>query len=114
MKQKSSEKIIKEKISKELLKISYNPSHLGTHYLIETIYLIYQNTFLITNLEKNIYTILSQKYNTNSKTIKVDIFEAINQSYYNCDEKTLNNYLHRKLTQKPFTKDIIQAVLENI
>lgn len=110
----SDEKILKKKIKKELLKLSYCPSHFGAIYLVDTIYLIHKNDFFIKNLTKHIYPILCEKYHTNISAIKTDIFEAILQSYYNCDEELLNNYLQRKLLSKPYTKDIIQAVLDNI
>lgn len=108
------EKILKKKIRKELLKISFNPSHLGTNYLIDTIYLIYKNDFFITNLNKYIYPSLCKKYHTNISAIKTNIFGAIFQSYYNCNEDILNNYLNTKLFRKPYTKEIIQAVLDKI
>lgn len=107
-------KILKKKIKKDLSKIGYNHSHFGTMYLVDAILLIYNNDSLITNLNKFIYPTLCKKYNTNITAIKTNIFDAILESYYNCDEQILNNYLHMKLTRKPYTKEIIQAVLDNL
>lgn len=105
---------IKKQITNELVNLSFNTSYIGTQYLIETIFYSYIDKSLIENLNKNIYPILIQKYNTNLSNIKSDIFQAIIQSYYSCDEKYLNSYLNRVLLSKPKTKDIILGVLEHM
>lgn len=110
----SKKDLIRKQIMKELINISCNPSHFGTHFWVDAIYSVYENNFLITNLDKYIYSMLSVKYNTNNTAVKLNIYNAILQSYNNCEEQVLENYLHRKIIEKPSTKEIIQAVLENL
>lgn len=89
--------MIKSKIKNELLKLGYNPLHLGTAYLSDIIYYIYisnQNNLCI-NLERDIYIIISNHYNKNIQTIKSDIIKATNCT--NCNFELLKKKLFIKL-----------------
>ena len=72
--------MIKDDIENELLNIGFNPLHIGTTYLVEAIYIVYNTNKLIykINLEKEVYKELSRKYNKNIKTIKSNIIKATN------------------------------------
>lgn len=72
--------MIKDNIENELLNMGFNPIHIGTTYLVEAIYIVYNTNKLIykINLEKEVYKELSRKYNKNIKTIKSNIIKATN------------------------------------
>lgn len=97
--------MIKSKIKNELLKLGYNPLHLGTAYLSDIIYYIYisnQNNLCI-NLERDIYIIISNHYNKNIQTIKSDIIKATNCTNCNFEllkKNCLLNLNYTKLTPK--------------
>lgn len=71
---------MKQEIKDELLKIGYNPSHVGTKYLEEIIYMLCstEEPVFDFNLEKDFYSELSKIYGINSRTIKSDITKATN------------------------------------
>lgn len=63
------------------MKFGYNFSNKGTIYLIDALEIICCNNDylkIMSNLDKNIYPIISKKYNSNKKTIKSDIIKATN------------------------------------
>lgn len=105
---------IKDYILAELSKLSFDFSHLGTKYLVDSISLVFFNENYIRNLNKYVYPIISTKYNCSINNIKCNIFQSILQSYCNCDEKYLNTYLNNPFISKPKTKDIIESVLIHI
>lgn len=105
---------LKNKIAKELLYLGYNFAHIGTQQLLECIYLSLNNPCYINNLSKTIYPILSQKFFTTPNNIKCNIFQATNNSYFECEEIQLNKYFKKKLVCKPSTKDVILAVSKHI
>lgn len=87
-------------IENELINIGFNPIHIGTVYLIDAIYICYtfSRSIYKVNLEKDIYTELSLKYNKNIKTIKSDIIKATNAAdIQNTQTMKHNNF---KLTPK--------------
>ena len=107
--------IIKEKIKKELEKLHFNFSYIGTKYLYECIYECYcKNRKHDINLNKEIYPIISKKYNKTINTIKVDIFKSTYIMYYDVDENILSNYFGYGILKKPKIKDIIYKVLQKI
>lgn len=64
-----NENLIIEKIKNELKKLKFNFSHIGTNYLIKSIYEIYKledNTNV--NLSKNIFPIVGDNFNKNPNT----------------------------------------------
>lgn len=66
-----NENLIIEKITNELKKLKFNFSHIGTNYLIKSIYEIYKledNTNV--NLSKDIFPIVSNIFNKNPNTIQ--------------------------------------------
>lgn len=71
---------IKERISKLIMKMGYNFSHVGTKYLIETIEILYDENDLVMlkSVEKKVYSILAKRHTRNVSTIKSDIIKATN------------------------------------
>lgn len=92
--------------------MGYNFANIGTIYLIDVIEIICQhkNTMeLISNLEKNVYTYIAQKYDKNEKTIKSDIIKATNKAH----ETRCLKY-NNKLILKNTTKMIINEIVDRI
>lgn len=114
MNNNKNEKIIKEKINKELRYLHFNFSHKGTSFLRDCIYYIYVKNSRKFNLSNEIYVIISKKYNLSVNTIKCDIFQACSNAYYECEEKKLIDYLNVPCIEKPTTRDFIKSILEKI
>lgn len=106
--------IIKNKINRELDKLNYNFSYIGTQYLSECIYEIYIKNLLSFNLSKDIYPIIAKKHSTTVNNIKCNIFQSTLNSYCDCEQKKLEQYFKRYFYDKPKTKGIIYTILEHI
>lgn len=113
-KNSGEELLIKEKINKELSKLNYNFSYIGTKYLSECIYELYKRNISSFNLSKDIYPLIAKKYSTSNTNIKCNIFQATLNSYYDCEQDKLEKYFGKHFYSKPQTKDIIYKILENI
>ena len=90
-----NENLIIEKIKNELKKLKFNFSHIGTNYLIKSIYEIYKledNTNV--NLSKNIFPIVGDNFNKNPNTIHSGIKRSISNMYYDCEESIINEYFN--------------------
>ena len=81
----TEENIIKSRIERELRKLNYNFEHIGTRYIVDAVYIIYLSKEYKINLNKNVYSVLSKKYNKPINTIKGDITQATKIMYYECD-----------------------------
>jgi hypothetical protein len=102
-------------ISSELQFLDFDFSHVGTICLLESIKLLYINTNnYIKNLEKNIYPIISKKYNLSPTTVKSNIAYATNRMLDECDKSKLCKYLGYNISKRPGAKSIMCAILENI
>lgn len=111
----SKENIIKNRIKRELRKLNYNFNHVGTHYIIESVFIIHINEFYNVNLNKKIYPILAKKYNKPINTIKGDITQATKIMYYECNEKILKNYFgYLDSISKPTVKEVITTINDKI
>lgn len=109
------EDVIKGKIKNELKYLGYNPSYIGTKYLIDVIYILYcSDNYYNNNLEKDVYPILARKYNRSINNIKCNIINSTNSMYYDGEEERLMNYLKEFSLPKPGPKKIILAILENL
>lgn len=106
---------VKNKIKRELENLNFNFSYLGTKYLYECIYQCYcKNVLYDINLNKDIYPIISNKYNKSINSIKINIFQASSIMYDSTDETHLSKYFGYKIIEKPKTKDIIFTILQKI
>lgn len=104
--------IVKNKIEKELKKLNYNFSYKGTEYLVYSIIVAYNLNEDSYDLEHEIYPIVAKEYNESINNIKCNITNATDKMYYDCEEKTLFEYINSN--SKPGPKKIIYAVLQTI
>lgn len=111
---KVCEKTLRSRIKEELKSLKYNYSYKGTKYLEESIYLLYKNGYEKDNLSRDVYPIIAKKYNAKIQTVKCDIIQASANSYYECEQKKMEEYFGLELTSKPKTKDIMFAVMRNL
>lgn len=89
------QKVLRKRIIDELIYLGYDISYKGTRYLIETIEYIAENQNKdIDNLEKNVYPIISKKYNDSVHNIKNNINRANNNMYYDCKIEKIKEYFH--------------------
>ena len=82
--------------------------------MCETIYEIYLQKNINVKLNTNIYPIIAKKYNTTINNIKIAIFRASLNSYYDCEEEKLSTYTGKKIINKPTTLETIRAILKHI
>ncbi len=102
-------------ILKELKYLGYNLSHCGTKYLLECIKIDYiKYSGEAENINKQIYPIISKKYNKSSFTIKNNIIKATNYMYAECEENKLLEYFKYVENQKPTPKMIIKTIIRKI
>ncbi len=106
---------LKYKIYKELEKLHFKSSYNGTQYLIETIYEIcIRECIWNVNLSKDIFPILSNKYNKSTNTIHSNIKKAISIMFFDCDENTLKQYFNYYELEKPKLKELVFKVIDHI
>ena len=103
---------MKQEIKEELLKIGYNPSHIGTKYLEEIIYILCSSEEPVFdfNLERDLYSVLSKNYGINARTIKSDITKATNcVNYKNLTSRS--DYCVSILNDIKLTPKIVVCIL---
>lgn len=106
---------VRRKIIKELKYIGYNVEYAGTKYLIEAIIEMYKNKELMKdNLKKDIYPIISEKFNKTPHNIKCNITRATECMYFECDCNKLKEYFGYCDDVKPTAKTVMFAVLNHI
>lgn len=105
---------IKEKINYELYTLHYNFSHTGTCYLAEAVLQYYLKGEKNSNLTKDIYPYIANKYHTTVNNVKCNIIQASIYSYYECEEKEFKKYFNLYYCTKPKTKTIIFTILNKI
>lgn len=105
--------ILKNKINAELQYLGYNPTHIGTSYISEIIYIIYHTNY-DDSLEGHIYPYMAEKYNKTVNTIKCNIINATNLMVCECEENKLLRYLGKCDFFKPGPKTIIYAIINKI
>lgn len=109
------EDILLDKINNELNYLGYSFSHIGTKYIAEAIYILYNSEYYYNyDLEKEIYPIIANTYHKTSHSIKCSITYATTAMYYNCEENILLNYIKETLLTKPGAKKMIISILEHI
>ena len=105
----------RKEIIKELKYIGYNLEYVGTNYLADTILEIYSSKEQMRdNLQKEIYPIISQKYNKTVHNIKCNINRATDCMYYECDSERLKKYFGFYDDTKPTAKIVAFTVLNKI
>lgn len=107
--------LLKDTIRQELQEIGYNLSHKGTLYLIDAISLIYvRKEEDDLNLKKDIYPLLSQKYNKPIYSIKSDIVKATDFMDSICSKAKKKEYFSFEDDSKLTVKLVIYTVLNNV
>lgn len=112
--------LVKKKILNELLELGYNIKYSGTKYLTEVISLVYEmyggnniNGDII-NLEQYFYKKVANKYSKNVKNVKVNIVNATESMYMECERNKLQKYFCFSYDHKPTPKVVIDTVLSKI
>ncbi len=105
---------LENKLYKELHKLKFDFSHIGTQYLIDSISFIFSHNLESFTLKYDVFPRIAQKYHTNVNTIKCDILNASLHSYYECDENFLSSYFRLFPLSKPNTKYIISTILDKL
>lgn len=109
------EDIIKGKIKNELKYLGYNFYYKGTKYLIDAIYILYNiKDYYNKILKRDVYPIISEKYNTSINNVKCNIRNATDIMFFDCNEDRLIEYLKEGSLSKIGAKKIILSVLEHI
>lgn len=107
--------ILKYKILQELKYLGYNLSYTGTKYILDIIMIMFENSDAFnTNIRKNIYPILSEKYSKTENAIKANINKATELMYFECEEDRLKEYCGTAMEDKPRPKLVINAILAKI
>ena len=106
---------VRLKIRNELTYLNYNYSYNGTHYIEDVIFELYKikNNFK-GNLKKEIYPILSKKYNKSIDTIYGDIKVATKYMILDCKEEIILKYFNYSFFIVPKVKEIILTVLNKL
>lgn len=108
-------KILKNKITEELLYLGYDISHKGTQYLIKVIDYIASNPNKeLEKLEKNVYPQIASIYNDSAHNVKCRINNATTIMYYNCEIEKLKKYFNFNVDIKPKVKTIINTIINKI
>ncbi len=110
----SDEIMVKARISRELKKLRYNFSNIGTEYILESIYIVYKNKIYNLNLSKHVYPILSEKYKKSINTIRCNITTATRIMYCECEERFIMEYFGYLDPDKPEVKEVITTIFEKI
>ena len=100
------------KILDELVKLGFNIKHNGTKYIVDAILILKFN--YNTNNIKDVYAIISDKYNTTENNIKSNILKSINYMYYETEYSNLKSYFSLNNNEKPTPKQVILTILKNI
>ena len=107
---------IEYKVYKELKKLNFNFSYIGTQYLLEAITSLYDYNVNIKEpkIEKNIYPIIAKKHKKTVNNIKTNILHTCNLMYYDCEDKTLKQYFEDPYIKKPTPKATIITILNHL
>lgn len=112
---KKNTKQLRKIIYKELQDIGYNLSHKGTIYLIDAIILVYNKKLKDElNLKRDIYPILSKKYNKPVQSIKNNMIKATDYMDSTCTIEKKKKYFSFNDNSKITVKLVIFTILNNI
>lgn len=107
--------IRREKIIKELEFIGYKFKYKGTHYLVDTIMMMFlKQDSMVDSLQSTIYPIIADKYKKSIINIKSSINKATECMYCECDSQKLAQYFHFSLDTKPTVKQVIFTIVNKI
>ena len=106
------ENTIKERIARIINRMGFNFSHVGTKYLIDTIEILYNanDLVMLRSIEKNVYSMLAEKYSVNASTIKSDIIKATNFM----NEQNLMRKRRQEIFYDPYEKTTPKSVINTV
>lgn len=103
---------IKKYIFEELSKLEFTKNSKGFIYLNEAIFLCIKNIGFVSNLKKNVYPYIVQKYNESSiANVKGCIEQAVKAMYNNTKTEIMQKYFYIDKNEKPSLKLIICMVM---
>ena len=106
---------IREKIQNELRYLCYNYSYIGTKYIEEVIFEIYKIKECFNgNLAREIYPILSKRYNKSVDSIYGDIKLSTRNMILDCSEDIIMEYFNYSYFVMPKIKEIILVILNKL
>lgn len=103
--------VIREKIRNELINLEYDFANIGTIYLLDIIEMVCQKENvleLLSDVEKNLYSFISKKYNKNIKTVKSNIVTATNKAH------TIRCLKYDNKISKNTAKTVINLIVDKI
>ncbi len=108
--------IIKDKIYKELEKLQYNFSYIGTQYMAEAIYELYSKNYIYTggNLSKNVYPTIAENHNTTVNNVKCNITSATRAMTQRCSKEVMEDYLFCDENETPKVKEIMYKIINRL
>ena len=108
--------MLRDKINRELEKLQYNPSYVGTKYMAEAIYEIYSKNYIYKggNLSRNVYPIIAENHNTTVNNVKCNITSATKCMMQRCPKNMMEDYLFCEGNETPKVKEIMYKVINRI
>ena len=110
-------KKIDKKISMVLKKLGISPSREGYYYIKDSILICLDNELYNLNITKDIYYVLSKKYQKNISAIEKAIRKSIEIGWNNCNlsfsEEVFENIVNYDKA-KPTNKEFIITIAEDI
>lgn len=103
---------IHKKIKNELKKFKLNICNKGTDYLVDSILLSYNKENI--NLTKDIYPVLSKKYDVTPMNIKWSMEKNIKSMRRYTENDIIENYFHIDSNSNLTIKTVIKTIIENI
>lgn len=107
---------IMNKIRIELKKLNFNFSHIGTNYLVRTIYEVYKvEDKSNVNLSNDIFPIVGKEFSRSTNTIHSGLKKAVINMYCDCEESIIKKYFNCFcFEERPRLKEMIFQIIEKI
>ncbi len=105
---------LEEEIIFELKNFNFKRNSLAYEYLIEAIKLVVENTMVIRDFKKYVYSPVARKYFTRPKNVCWCINKLITLMYFNTDTTIVETYFNTYKDNKPSSKAFIIGVARKI
>lgn len=107
-----NEQKIYKRIKEELNKFNFNNANKGTDYIVDTILLLYNKEKIY--LSKDIYPILSKKYNVNPINIKWNMEKNFKSMLRYTKNDIIKDYFHIERITDLTIKKAIKTIVNNM
>lgn len=107
-----NEQKLYKRIKKELNKFNFNNANKGTDYIVDTILLLYDKEKI--NLSKDIFPILSKKYNVNPINIKWNMEKNFKSMLRYTESDVIKDYFNIKRISDLTIKNAIKTIINNM